>query len=416
MQYCEAIGRDPATIERTMGAPVIVGATEAEAQGDVGAAARRIARATVAYGGPEQAAEALQPYVDAGFTGLHVQQQPVSLDRPDRGPRRGPAASSSREAVPVPRRARRRRGRPVARRGRPPSRGDRLLGGRVRRTTWWLPFGIVPLLTWAAAATERMRVMPFVANNDLRHPAILAQDLASLDVLSGGRVEVAIGAGWNRPEYDAIGLPFDAVGTRVGRLAEAIAVVKGSFGDGPFSFAGEHYTITDHDGLPKPVQRPRPPLFIGGGGKRVLTLAGREADIVSLAPRTLTARVGRGASARDPRSITIAATEEKIGWIREAAGDRFADIELNVYPTGIAPQVTDHPRKVAADLLDGIRARTGRRGRRRRVPRVAATCSSGRSTGSRPRSQELRERLGISSFMVGDLDTLAPVVERLAGT
>jgi probable F420-dependent oxidoreductase len=277
-----------------------------------------------------------------------------------------------------------------------------------------LPFGFVPLLTWAAAATERIRVMPFVANNDLRHPTILAQDLATLDVLSGGRVEVAMGAGWNRPEYDAIGIPFDPVGTRVGRLAEAIAVVKGSFGDGPFSFSGEHYTITGHDGQPKPAQRPHPPLFIGGGGRRVLTLAGREADTISLAPRTLTAASGEAVRS-DPRSITIAATQEKIGWIREAAGDRFDDIELNVYPTGTAPEVTDHPRKVAADLLDGIRARTGVEVD---VDEYLASPNVfiGSIDGLVAKITELRERLGISSIMVGDLDTLAPVVERLAGT
>ena len=80
-----------------------------------------------------------------------------------------------------------------------------------------------------------------------------------------------MGAGWNRPEYDAIALAFDPVGIRVSRLAEALTVVKGAFGDGPFSFAGDHYAITDYDGLPKPVGRPHPPVFIGGGGRRVLT-------------------------------------------------------------------------------------------------------------------------------------------------
>jgi probable F420-dependent oxidoreductase len=277
-----------------------------------------------------------------------------------------------------------------------------------------LPFGFLPLLTWAAAATERLRVMPFVANNDMRHPAILAQDLASLDVLSGGRVDVAMGAGWNRPEYDALGLPFESIGTRVGRLAEAISVVKGCFADGPFSLAGDHYTIAEHDGQPKPVQCPHPPLFIGGGGRRVLTLAGREADIVSLAPRTLTA--GAGDTVRsDPRSITIAATEEKIGWVREAAGVRFDAIELNSYPTGTAPVVTDHPRKVASDLLDGIRARTGIE-----VDvddwLASPNVFIGSIDGLTQKLVELRERLGISSVMVGDLDTLAPVAERLAGT
>ena len=277
------------------------------------------------------------------------------------------------------------------------------------------PFGMVPLLTWAAAATTTLRVAPFVANNDLRHPALLAQDLATLDVLSGGRVEVAVGAGWNRPEYEALGLPFDAVGVRVSRLTEAVAVIKGCFADGPLSFSGEHYTITGHDGLPKPVQRPGPPLFIGGGGRRVLTLAGREADIVGLAPRTLPSAAGGPVVRSDPRSITIAATEEKIAWVREAAGERFGGLELNVYPTGSAPRITDHARKDAADILDGIRARTGvdlDLDDYLESPHVFI----GSVDGLVAKLRELRDRLGISSFMTGDIDTLAPVVERLAGT
>ena len=280
-----------------------------------------------------------------------------------------------------------------------------------------IPFGFLPLLATAAAVTDRLRVAPFVVNNDLRHPALIAQDLATLDVLSGGRVEVAVGAGWNRPEYDALGIAFDPVGVRVSRLAEAVTVLKGCFGDGPFSFAGEHYTVTGHDGIPKPVQRPHPPLFIGGGGRRVLTLAGREADIVGLAPRTLPAAGDAGIVRSDPRTITIAATEEKIGWVREAAGDRFDALELNVYPTGTGtgPIVTDHARKTAADLLDGIRARTGVEisvDELLESPHVFI----GSVDGLTAKLVELRERLGISSFMVGDIDTLAPVVERLAGT
>jgi probable F420-dependent oxidoreductase len=278
-----------------------------------------------------------------------------------------------------------------------------------------IPFGFVPLLATIAATTDRIRVMPFVVNNDLRHPALVAQDLATIDVLSDGRVEVAIGAGWNRPEYDALGIPFDPVGVRVSRLAEAVRVLKGCFGDGPFSMTGEHYTITGHDGLPKPVQRPHPPLMIGGGGRRILTLAGREADIVGLAPRTLPMPAGGPVVRSDPRSITIAATEEKLAWVREAAGDRYADLEVNVYPTGTPPIVTDHPRKVAADVLDGIRSRTGIEvsvDELLESPHVFI----GSVDGLAAKLVELRERLGISSFMLGDVDTLAPVVERLAGT
>ncbi len=277
-----------------------------------------------------------------------------------------------------------------------------------------IPYGFVPLLSFAAAATERLRVAPFVANNDFRHPALLAQDLASLDVLSGGRVEVAIGAGWNRPEYEALGLQFDPVAVRVSRLAEAVAVLKGCFGDGSFSFAGDHYAMTDHDGLPKPVQRPHPPLFIGGGGRRLLTLAGREADVVGLAPRTLPSAPFGPVVRSDPRSITIAATEEKLTWVREAAGDRYDGLELNVYPTGTPPIVTDHARKDGGDVLDVIRARSG----------IEITLDEflesphvfiGSVQGLTEKFVELRERLGISSIMTGDVDTLAPVVERLAG-
>src|SRR5258708_16801787 len=138
----------------------------------------------------------------------------------------------------------------------------------------------IPLLTAAAMATETLRVGTFVFNNNLRHPAVLAQDLATLDRLSGGRLDVGIGAGWNKPEHQAIGIPFEPVGTRIAKLAEALAVLKGCFGDQRFSFAGEHYTITDYDAPPKPVQRPHPPIFIGGGGKRLLAPAGRAAQIV----------------------------------------------------------------------------------------------------------------------------------------
>ena len=116
-------------------------------------------------------------------------------------------------------------------------------------------------------------------------------------MLSEGRLDVAIGAGWNGPEYAAIGLPFDPIRVRQARLAESIAVLKGCFGPGPFSFAGEHYTITDHDGQPKPVQQPHPPFFIGGGGRRTLELAAREAQVVGLAPRI---RPGQPSSMRTP--------------------------------------------------------------------------------------------------------------------
>lgn len=136
-----------------------------------------------------------------------------------------------------------------------------------------------------AAVTSTLRIGHFVLNNDLRHPAVLHQELATLDVLSEGRLDIGIGAGWNEPEYRASGVAFEAVPDRVSRLEDAVAVLKGLFRDEPLSFAGRHYTITAMDGRPKPVQRPHPPILIGGGGKRLLELAAREAQIVGLAPR-----------------------------------------------------------------------------------------------------------------------------------
>ena len=297
----------------------------------------------------------------------------------------------------------------------------RELGERARAaeamgvTTFILPDHLVPqlapiaFLATVAALTERLRISAFVHNNDLRHPAVLAQELATLDVLSGGRLDVAIGAGWNEPEYRAIGLRFDPIGVRRARLTESIAVLKGCFGEGPFSFSGEHYTITDYDAYPKPIQQPHPPIFIGGGGQKTLTLAGREANIVGLAPRILSGQ------RPDPTSITWAATEEKIAWVREAAGDRFDTLELNVYPSQWPIVVTDDLRGEARKVIDRMRERTGIE-----LTEEEVIDSPHIFIGSIDRFvekfSELRERLGVNSFLVGSLDDLGPVVERLAGT
>jgi probable F420-dependent oxidoreductase len=267
----------------------------------------------------------------------------------------------------------------------------------------------VPFLATVAALSERLRISAFVHNNDLRHPAVLAQELATLDVLSGGRLDVAIGAGWNEPEYRAIGLPFDPIGVRQARLTEAIAVIKGCFGDGAFSFAGEHYTITDYDAYPKPIQQPHPPIFIGGGGRKTLTLAGREANIIGLAPRILSGQ------RPDPMSITWAATEEKIAWVRDAAGNRFDDLEFNVYPSQWPIVVTDDLRGEARKVIDRMKERTGMELTEQEVidsPHIFI----GSIERFVEKFSELRQRLGISSFLVGSVDELAPVVERLAGT
>lgn len=260
-----------------------------------------------------------------------------------------------------------------------------------------------------AALSDRLRISAFVLNNDLRHPAVLAQDLASLDVLSGGRLDVAIGAGWNRPEYEAIGIPFDPTPVRQARLAEAVAVLKGCFGEGPFSFAGDHFTITDYDGQPKPIQQPHPPFLIGGGGRRTLALAAREAASVGLAPRILP----QGGA--DPASITFEGTREKIDWVREAAGDRFESLELNIYPSVTAVSVTDEPLREAGEVAERMSERGG-------APVSAEDMLDSPQIfintvdGFVEKFSRMRDQLGITSIMVGEVGELDPVVERLAGT
>src|SRR5260221_6368963 len=257
-----------------------------------------------------------------------------------------------------------------------------------------------------AGATEKLRIGHFVINNDLRHPAVLAQELASLDVLSEGRLEIGIGAGWNEPEYKWSGIPFEAVPTRVSRLEEAVAVLKGLFGAEPFTFAGTHYRITEMNGRPKPVQQPHPPILIGGGGKRVLRLAGREAQIVGFAPRI-------GAKVGGFQSCTFEATREKVGWVKAAAGARFDEIELNTYPSFRPASVTNEPRKAAEELLARINERESSG---LTVDELLDSPHVFIGTVDQLVSKftRLRDELGISNLMVGHgMDDFAPVAELL---
>ncbi len=263
-------------------------------------------------------------------------------------------------------------------------------------------------MTAIAVATSTLRVSAFVLNNDLRHPAVLAQDLAAIDALSRGRLDIAIGAGWNKPEYDAIGVPFDSAPVRQARLAEAITVLKGCLAGEPFSFAGEYYTITGHRGE-RSVQRPHPPVFIGGGGRRTLTLAGEQADIIGLAPRI------RPGAVLDAQSLTWAATREKIDWVRTAAGDRFDSLEFNVYPSAWQPVITDDLAGEVAKVIAALRARTGVELTEQQV-RESPHLFIGSVDHLVEKFQRLREELGISSFLLGGIGELEPVLDRLAGT
>jgi len=184
----------------------------------------------------------------------------------------------------------------------------------------------VPALATAAAVTESLRIGTLVFANDFRHPAVLAKETATLDLLSDGRLEVGVGAGWMTEDYTWTGIAHDRAGLRIDRMIESIAVLRGLWGDEAFSFEGEHYTITGMNGMPKPVQAGGPPIIVGGGAKRVLSTAARLADIVGVNPNVGEGKVGPEAIA----SMSADATDDKLGWVRDAAGDRFDDIEISI--------------------------------------------------------------------------------------
>jgi len=196
----------------------------------------------------------------------------------------------------------------------------------------------------AASATTTLRIGTLVLDNDYRHPAMLAKEAATLDILSGGRLELGLGAGWLRGEYARAGMAYDAAGARISRLEEALAVIRGLWATGPLAFAGHYYQIEGLDGVPKPAQRPRPPILIGGGHRRMLALAGREADIVSI----LTTSVASGTVIDDPRERIAAAVEQKIEWVRAGAGDRFGEIELSLIPTVL---IAEQRRQATEQLI-----------------------------------------------------------------
>jgi probable F420-dependent oxidoreductase len=263
----------------------------------------------------------------------------------------------------------------------------------------------VPALMAAAAATTRLRIGTLVLDNDYRHPLLVAKEAATLDVLSGGRFELGLGAGWLVSDYEQSGIAWEPPGTRIDRLAEGIAVIKGLLAGGKFSFSGRFYRVTDHPGTPVPVQRPGPPLLVGGGGRRILSLAGREADIVSVNFDLRSGSIGTQVGA----TATADATAEKVGWVREAAGNRFDRIELSY--TLYMTMITDDRDAVAAGLGTGF----GLTGEQVLAMPNFAIGTVGQIADEFERR---RDELGLSYVIVGGEchEAMAPVVERLAGT
>jgi probable F420-dependent oxidoreductase len=272
------------------------------------------------------------------------------------------------------------------------------------------PFGhqLAPLiaLTAAAGATSTLRVGTLVLANDYRHPVLLAKEAATLDMLSGGRLELGLGAGWLGAEYAAAGFAFDPPGDRVSRLEESVRLLKALFEGGPVTFDGRHYQVKELDSFPRPAQRPHPPLLVGAGSRRMLGLAGRHADIVGILPKALPS----GTISEDISERTPATTAQKIAWIREAAGDRFGRLELSMM---ISPAITADHRKAALQFA---------------VERGWGTAAAdlvlempSAFLGPVERIAELmlarREEYGFSYYVVSDraMEAFSPVVAKLAG-
>jgi len=265
--------------------------------------------------------------------------------------------------------------------------------------------GPIAALMAAADATKTLRIGSLVFDNDYRHPVVLAKEAATLDVLSEGRLDFGLGAGWQRSDYDKSGIAYDSAGLRIERMEEGLRIIKGLWTGKSFTFEGKHYSIKDLEGTPVPVQQPHPPILLGGGGRKMLTIAGREADIVNVNYDLREGRVNRELV----RTGMAAATDEKLQWIRDAAGDRFDSIEMSV--TIFLATVTDDRDSMAAgvaaglgmepsDILDMPHFLIGT------VEQIAEDI------------QRRRERYGISYVIVpGEVgESFAPVVERLAGS
>jgi probable F420-dependent oxidoreductase len=270
-------------------------------------------------------------------------------------------------------------------------------------------------LTAAADATTTLRLQTGVLGNDYRHPVLVHRMASLLDVVSDGRLVLGLGAGWMTTDYEAAGIPLDPPGVRVSRFAEALTVVKGLFGPAPFDFDGEHYEVHGLDGLPKPVQQPHPPLFVGGGSPRVLRLAGGEADIVGINASLRAGELGSDAV----RDLSFERVAEKITWARDGATGARRDpdaleLEMNHWLAKVTPSAA-----AASDLLE-------RMGKRFEVDPAVLTTSPSVLVGTAAQIVDTlrarREQLGISvlqldaGFPTPDLDAFAPVIETLAGT
>jgi probable F420-dependent oxidoreductase len=263
-------------------------------------------------------------------------------------------------------------------------------------------------LTVAAEATTDLRVATLVYDVDYRHPVVLAKEIATLDLVSNGRVEFGIGAGWMSDDYDTAGIPFDKAGIRIDRMVEAIDVVRGLWSGQPLNFQGEHYVVRDMTGAPSPCQPGGPPIIVGGGGKRVLTEAARRADIVGLNASLHSGSVG-------PETALSALGErflERRNWVEEAAGERFSQLELqmNTFMTAVTATTAE-----ADEMIEGMAPMFGLSpDQARTIPMVLA----GTVNDVCEQLHHHRELYGTSYWVIheGEVDAMAPVVAKMSGT
>jgi probable F420-dependent oxidoreductase len=250
--------------------------------------------------------------------------------------------------------------------------------------------GIAPFTALAvvAEATTSLRVGTFVFCNDFRHPVVLAKEAATLDLLSEGRFELGLGAGVGPSDYNQMGIPFESAGTRVSRLEESLQIIKQLFTEEVVNFSGKYYTITGLRGVPRPVQQPHPPILVGGSGKRMLSIAARLADIITIMP-------GWGIQGADAIHKDI---QQKLAWVQESAGERFAHLQFcqTIYNF----KITDNQAPVTPP--PGM------------PPMPVLAMSTEQAV---EHLLELRERYGHSYFQIydGQMENFAPVVARLAG-
>jgi probable F420-dependent oxidoreductase len=272
------------------------------------------------------------------------------------------------------------------------------------------PFGpqLGPLVAMTAVAmsTSRLRIGSLVISNDFRPPVQLAKELATLDMISDGRVEVGLGAGFLKAEYEPLGIPFDPPGVRVGRLEESVQVLKRLFSGEPVTYRGQHVCLDGFTSFPASVQQPHPPILVAGAGDRMLRLAAREADSVGIQ----TVNTTSGDVVMDPANWLAGTVQRKLDLVREAAGSRFDRLELN---TTVSLVVTDDREAGARQAI----AERGWHGVEVNDVLDMPALLIGSIAGIARQIRERRDRFGFSYLVVSEknAELAAPLVRELAG-